>query len=92
MSDKDLKAIADRLDRISPSLTIAMTSKARALKAAGKDVIGLTGTTTINRQDYGVSWSKTLDNGGLVVSNDVKGNVDLEADKVDTTGEAQVYK
>ena len=33
--------IADRLNRISPSLTIAMTAKARALKAAGKDVIGL---------------------------------------------------
>jgi aspartate aminotransferase len=36
-----MKLIADRLDRISPSLTIAMTSKARALKAAGRDVIGL---------------------------------------------------
>ena len=36
-----MKLIADRLDRISPSLTIAMTAKARALKAAGKDVIGL---------------------------------------------------
>lgn len=33
--------IAERLDRISPSLTIAMTAKARALKAAGKDVISL---------------------------------------------------
>jgi aspartate aminotransferase len=36
-----MKLIADRLDRISPSLTIAMTSKARALKAAGKDIVGL---------------------------------------------------
>src|SRR3954466_5450825 len=36
-----MKLIADRLDRISPPLTIAMASKARALKAAGKDVIGL---------------------------------------------------
>ncbi|MDO9709015.1 pyridoxal phosphate-dependent aminotransferase [Paracraurococcus lichenis] len=36
-----MKLIADRLDRISPSLTIAMTTKARQLKAAGKDVIGL---------------------------------------------------
>jgi len=32
---------AERLDRISPSQTIAITSKARALKAAGRDVIGL---------------------------------------------------
>jgi aspartate aminotransferase len=36
-----MKLVADRLDRISPSLTIAMSAKARALKAAGKDVISL---------------------------------------------------
>lgn len=33
--------IADRLSRIKPSPTIAVTNKARELKAAGKDVIGL---------------------------------------------------
>ncbi len=32
---------ADRLDRINPSMTIAISSKARALKAAGRDVISL---------------------------------------------------
>ncbi len=36
-----MSIIADRLDRISPSLTIAMSTKARALKAAGRDVISL---------------------------------------------------
>ncbi len=33
--------IADRLSRIKPSPTIAVTTKARELKAAGRDVIGL---------------------------------------------------
>src|SRR5471032_3309012 len=33
--------LAESLNRIQPSPTIAMTSKARELKAAGKDVIGL---------------------------------------------------
>lgn len=33
--------IADHLSRIQPSATIAVTSKARELKAAGRDVIGL---------------------------------------------------
>ena len=32
--------LADSLARIKPSATIAMTDKARALKAAGRDVIG----------------------------------------------------
>jgi aspartate aminotransferase len=37
-----MNLIADRLRRISPSLTIAMSAKARALKAAGRDIISLT--------------------------------------------------
>ncbi len=32
----------------------------------------------INRQDFGVSWNKTLDQGGLVVGNTVKLDIDLE--------------
>src|ERR1700722_20056319 len=37
----DMNIIADRLTRISPSQTIAISSKARALKAAGRDIISL---------------------------------------------------
>src|SRR5919108_6241223 len=33
--------LAQSLNRIKPSATIAVTDKARALKAAGRDVIGL---------------------------------------------------
>src|ERR1700742_3906529 len=33
--------LAAALDRVKPSATIAVTDKARALKAAGRDVIGL---------------------------------------------------
>ena len=33
--------LKDSLSRIKPSATIAVTDKARALKAAGRDVIGL---------------------------------------------------
>src|SRR5687768_5130498 len=37
----DMAFIADHLKRIKPSPTIAVTDKARALKAAGRNVIGL---------------------------------------------------
>lgn len=40
--------------------------------------IGATATTTINRQDYGVSWSRTMDGGGYVVSDEVKITLELE--------------
>ena len=36
-----MSILASRLDRIKPSPTIAVTQKARELKAAGRDVIGL---------------------------------------------------
>lgn len=36
-----MSLIADRLSRIKPSPTIAVTNKAKELKAAGRDVIGL---------------------------------------------------
>ena len=36
-----MNLIAERLGRVSPSQTIAISSKARALKAAGRDVISL---------------------------------------------------
>ena len=41
--------------------------------------IGIGATTQINRQDYGVSWSRKLDNGGMVVADDVKIELNLEA-------------
>ncbi len=45
------------------------------------EAIGLSGEIIINRQDYGVSWSKTMDQGGLMVDNNVKILIELEAYK-----------
>jgi len=38
----------------------------------GNNRIGVNGEMTINRHDYGVSWNKTLDAGGVVVGDEVK--------------------
>ncbi len=47
----------------------------------GKTRLGAQGGLTINRQDYGVSWNKTLDGGGVLVSDDVKIDLAVEAVK-----------
>ena len=39
---------------------------------------GTVATATINRQDFGVSWSQTLDTGGAVVSDEVAIELQLE--------------
>ena len=48
---------------------------------AGDKVIGLTGELTINRQDFGITWNKVLDNGGVLIANNVQISIDLEAEK-----------
>ena len=45
----------------------------------GNDRIHFNVTFSINRQDYGITWNKTMDNGGLVVGNQVDINLDIEA-------------
>ena len=39
---------------------------------------GFYATTSINRHDFGVNWSGQMDNGGLVVGNEVVITIDVE--------------
>jgi polyisoprenoid-binding protein YceI len=39
---------------------------------------GASATTTINRKDFGVNWNKTMDNGGMVVGEDVAIQLEVE--------------
>jgi polyisoprenoid-binding protein YceI len=43
--------------------------------------IGAEASLTLDRRDYGISWSKIMDNGGLVVANEVKIEISFEAVK-----------
>lgn len=45
----------------------------------GKTRAGAHATTTINRKDFGIDYSKLMDNGGLVVGDTVNITVDVEA-------------
>ncbi|MGK5092981.1 YceI family protein [Deltaproteobacteria bacterium TL4] len=40
---------------------------------------GFSATTTINREDFGLSWSKNMDSGGLVIGNSVEIKLEIEA-------------
>jgi polyisoprenoid-binding protein YceI len=45
----------------------------------GNKHLGIEGGLTIDRQEWGVSWNDKLDKGGLVVGNDVRINLEVEA-------------
>mgnify|MGYP001578316563 CR=1 FL=1 len=47
----------------------------------GQPRVGIEGSLTLNRQDYGVSWSRTLDGGGLVVADELRISLSVEAVK-----------
>jgi len=74
--------------KVSGDLTIRGTTKEVVLDVEGptapvKDPWGnvraaVTATSKVNRQDFGVKWNATLDNGGVVVGDDVNITIDAE--------------
>ena len=44
---------------------------------------GFIASATINRKDFGIVWNKTLDSGGLMLGDDVKINLNIEANAVE---------
>ena len=66
---------------VTREITLPFTVSGPIVDMQGKKRIGLEATTIINRKDYGINWSKVMDNGGLVVADDVKAEINIEAVK-----------
>ncbi|MBK8249602.1 MAG: YceI family protein [Gemmatimonadetes bacterium] len=49
--------------------------------AQGKDRIGFEASTKINRMDYGVSWNRAVEGGGIMLGDEVEINITIEAVK-----------
>ena len=85
---KKVEQLAPGKLRVTGELTIRGTTREVTLDVDGptapvKDPWGnqrlaATATTKINRQDYGVKWNAKLDNGGVVVGDDVNITLDVE--------------
>ena len=85
---KKVEQLAPGKLRVTGDLTIRGTTKEVVLDVDGltaptKDPWGnqrvaASATTKINRQDYGVKWNAKLDNGGVVVGDDVNITIDVE--------------
>jgi len=90
---KRVEQVAPGKLKVTGDLTIRGTTKEVVLDVEGptapmKDPWGNTrtaanATTKINRQDFGVKWNATLDNGGVVVGDDVSIIIDVELVKKD---------
>lgn len=66
---------------VSKEIAIPFTIIGKIKDPWGNTRIGLEGGVKIDRRDWGLTYSKTLDNGGLIVGNDIKIDLNVEAVK-----------
>ena len=89
-SSTAIERVDDEHYRVSGDLTIKGVSRpvsvdfelsGSATDPFGNQRIGLEGTTTINRKDFGVTWNAPLEAGGVLVSDRVVLEFDVSAIK-----------
>lgn len=75
-----LKVTGDLTIRgVSRQVTLTVTAPKSPIKDPwGLQRTAVSGTTKIDRQDFGVSWNKSLDSGGVVVGDNVDITLDVE--------------
>ena len=66
---------------VSREVAIAFKIGGKAKDGSGATRLGAEAALKINRNDYGISWNMTLDNGGVLVGNDVQLELNVEAIK-----------
>lgn len=88
---KKIEAAGDKKWKVTGALTLHGVTKDVVLDVEGpaaeiKDPMGSTrtgasATTTINRKDFGISFSKTLEAGGVMVGDEIAVTLEIEAIK-----------
>jgi polyisoprenoid-binding protein YceI len=87
-----VEPIDDDTYRVTGDLTIRGLARPVAFDAErtgpvtdpwGKTRVGLAGSLTVNRKDWGVSWNMALEAGGVVVSDKVTLEFDISATRLD---------
>lgn len=88
----DMQAAGGQLFRVTGDLTIRGVTKPVTLELEflgattdpwGKQRLGFEGGTTINRKDWGVNWNAALEAGGVMVSDSINLEIEVEAIKTD---------
>ena len=64
---------------VTKPVTVELDYTGTATDPYGNQRLGLEGTTTINRKDWGVTWNAALETGGVLVSDKVTLEFDVSA-------------
>jgi polyisoprenoid-binding protein YceI len=80
---KDVYAVAGDLTLrgVTKPVTLTVAYLGSGKDPWGNEKLGFEVTGQLNRKDFGMSWNKTLDAGGVLVGEDVKVQIGVEANK-----------
>jgi polyisoprenoid-binding protein YceI len=82
---KDTYAVTGTLTMhgVSKEITLPVSYLGQAKDPWGGTRAGFEAETTLNRKDFGIVWNKAVDNGGVLLGDDVKVSINLETVKKD---------
>ncbi len=60
-------------------IALAAEYQGRGANPAGAEVAGFAATGKLNRRDFGLTWNQALESGGVLVGDDIKLNLEIEA-------------
>ncbi|MFJ5765439.1 YceI family protein [Lysinibacillus sp. NPDC093210] len=63
---------------VTKSVTFNTEFNGKGTNPWGQEVYGFEAETTINREDFGLTWNAALETGGVLVGKDIKISVELE--------------
>jgi polyisoprenoid-binding protein YceI len=66
---------------VTKSVVLPVTLLGEGKDPFGNEKMGLETGLTINRKDYGLTWNKALETGGVLVGDEVKVQIAIEANK-----------
>jgi len=66
---------------VTKPVTFHVTYEGMGKNPWGQEVAGFTAQAKINRKDFGLTWNAALETGGVLVSDEVKIELEIEATK-----------
>ena len=78
----DFKVTGDLTIRgVTREITLDVTNEGSTKDPWGGDRIAFSATTKLDRRDFGLTWNQAIEAGGVLVGNDVKVSIDVQAVK-----------
>lgn len=74
---------------VTKDVTLPVTFLGEMVDPWGNTKAGFETEITLDRKDYGITWNKTLDQGGVMLGDDVKVQIDLQTVKEKAEGEGE---